>query len=509
MRGLSAAVTSSLVCALLWLPGASGQAGQWTTAQANPQRTGWQQQADGISPQSVKNLKLLWKLDTHSQHMALAGLVEPLIVSSGGRTLAVVAGASSDVYAIDANTGALVWQHHLKWSSSEAEQSPADAPRGFICENGLIDVPVIANGNVYVIGQDGYMHTLSLASGEEVGSPFMATPHPYPKVNALNLENNVIYSIQGQGCGGNPNTVYASDLATRKTSLLEPNQAGMWGNWGAAIGPNGNLYADTGDGAYNPKTNQLATSMLEVSPANKLVNYFTPSRYAWLTQRDLDMNFTPVIFPYNGADYAVASGKEGRYYLVNIQTMGGANHETPESETPLISNLNVNFQTEGSWGGASSWRDASGATWFLAPTGGFTNPAVHFPVTHGSAPNGGVIAMKLATVNGKAVLQPAWRSTDMITSQTPVIAGGVVFALGGGEFTGQANDNGSGLFSAMERVQLSVPAVLYALDAQTGAVLWHSGHEVTSFVHQGGVAVADGKVIFGTNDGTVYCYGLK
>jgi outer membrane protein assembly factor BamB len=117
--------------------------------------------------------------------------------------------------------------------------------------------------------------------------------------------------------------------------------------------------------------------------------------------------------------------------------------------------------------------------------------------------------MKVADKGGKLTLDPAWVSRDMITAEPPVIANGVVFAVAGGEFTGQANDTEGGLFSAETRIKKSLPAKLYALDALTGKELFSSGDQITSFLHQSGPAVADGKVVFGTFDGTVYCYGIK
>jgi outer membrane protein assembly factor BamB len=86
---------------------------------------------------------------------------------------------------------------------------------------------------------------------------------------------------------------------------------------------------------------------------------------------------------------------------------------------------------------------------------------------------------------------------------------GVVFVLAGGEFTGQANDEVGGLFDSKERIQRSVPAKLFALDAITGKELYSSGEQITSFLHQAGLSVAGDRVIFGTFDGTIYCFGLK
>jgi outer membrane protein assembly factor BamB len=219
------------------------------------------------------------------------------------------------------------------------------------------------------------------------------------------------------------------------------------------------------------------------------------------------MNATPVAFPYKGRDLLVGSGKEGRYFVMDSKSMGGADHETPLFRSELYSNKNVNFQTEGTWGSLASWQSKDGTRWVLGPTGG--EAAVKFPTTYGPTPNGGIIALKLREKDGKTELEPSWLSRNMMTSEPPVIMNGVIFVLAGGEFTGQANDAVGGLFSAQERIQRSVPAKLFALDAITGKELYSSGEQITSFLHQAGLSVADDKIMFGTFDGTIYCFGLK
>ena len=180
---------------------------------------------------------------------------------------------------------------------------------------------------------------------------------------------------------------------------------------------------------------------------------------------------------------------------------------SPLFRSELLSNKNVNFQTEGTWGSVASWEAKDGTRWVLGPTGG--DAAVKFPISYGPTPHGGIIALKLIEKAGKPELEPVWLSRDMITSEPPVISNGVVFVLAAGEFTGQANDDVGGLFSAQDRIQRSVPAKLYALDALTGKELYSSGDQVTSFLHQAGLSVAGDKIIFGTFDGTIYCFGLK
>jgi outer membrane protein assembly factor BamB len=134
---------------------------------------------------------------------------------------------------------------------------------------------------------------------------------------------------------------------------------------------------------------------------------------------------------------------------------------------------------------------------------------VDFPISYGPTPNGGVIALKLTDAGGKMELAPAWLSRDMMSAEPPVVANGVVFVLAAGEFTAQANDDDGGLFSYEQRIKNSIPAKLYALDAKTGRELYTSGDQISSFLHQSGIAVAGGRVIFGTFDGTIYCFGLE
>jgi outer membrane protein assembly factor BamB len=504
-----------------WLAAAPGQAGaqEWTTGSFNPQRDAWQRDETKITPENAKNLQLLWKAKLEVKTMGMQSFREPLILAgvstaAGPKNLAVLAGSSNEVYVLDADTGAVVWQKKLAWASDKP-QEPGEG-RGFICTNALSATPVVTPAGpgerfVYVLTSDGYLHTLKLGSGDEKDAPIQVLAAPYGKPYGLNLVDNVIYTITGQGCAGVPNALYAVNLITKRVSFSTPPQAGLWGVAGPAIDSKGTIYFESGDGPYDPKTGRLSTSVEAFTFANDtltLKDYYTPTNYEWLTKRDLDMNSTPVIFPYKGRDLLVASGKEGRFMLLDSNQLGGADHQTPLFRTGLITNTNANFQTEGTWGSLAAWRDdKEGTQWILSPTG--SEAAVKFPITNGQAPDGGIIAMKLDDKGGKPKLVPVWQSRDMITSEPPVIANGVVFALAGGEFTGQANDAEGGLYSAQQRIERSVPAKLYALDAKTGKELFSSGEQVTSFLHQAGLSVAGGRVMFGTFDGTVYCYGIK
>ncbi len=497
--------------------GQSTEAAEWPTGSFDQQRDGWQRNETKLTVDNAKNIRLLWKLKTDNKSMGMQSFREPVIVAgmhtaAGAKTLAIFAGSSDAVFAIDVDSGSLLWQKNLKWSSDKRQEPQEDT--GFICNNALTATPVVtpagaAQRFVYVLSSDGYLHTMDPATGEEKEAAVEMVPRVYGKTYGLNLLNNVVYTATGQRCHGIPNKLYAVDL-TNKKAFSTPPQGGIFGTAGPAIGADGTIYFETGDGAYDVAAGNLSTSVqayTSVDDTLTLKDYYTPSNHLWLTKRDLDMNTTPVVFPYKGRELLVGSGKEGRYFLMDSKSLGGSDHQTPLYRSPLVSNKNVNFQTEGTWGSFASWEGKDGARWVLAPIGGPV--AVDFPLSYGPTPNGGIIALKVTETSGKTELTPAWVSRDMMSAEPPVVANGVVYVLAAGEFTAQANDEDGGLFSFEERVKRSIPAKLYALDAVTGKELYSSGDQIASFLHQAGIAVAGGRVIFGTFDGTIYCFGVE
>ena len=169
---------------------------------------------------------------------------------------------------------------------------------------------------------------------------------PNGKPYSLNMVDDVVYAATGQGCGGNPNGVWAIDLGTPEKTVTSfaTHGGGLWGLGGASIGADGTIYAEAGDGHWNPENGEFSDTVMALSPGDlKLKDYYTPTNHEWLTKRDLDMNTTPVIFPYKGRDLLVAGGKEGRLVLLDSKSLGGSDHRTPLFRTELIANEDVDF----------------------------------------------------------------------------------------------------------------------------------------------------------------------
>src|SRR5216684_397719 len=162
------------LCACALLRGAD-----WPTDGGNPQRTAWQQDEKILNKNNVKNLKILWKIKLDNQPQEMHSLFPPLIVekvnTSGGlKQIAIEAGISDNLYAIDVETGKLLWKKHFEYPTPARRGKPGDP----LCPPGQTATPVIGPPNasgartVYALAGDGKLHSLNLADGEEVAPPF-------------------------------------------------------------------------------------------------------------------------------------------------------------------------------------------------------------------------------------------------------------------------------------------------------------------------------------------------
>jgi outer membrane protein assembly factor BamB len=494
--------------------------GDWLTDGKNSQRTNWQEDEKILSKASAKDIKLLWKIKLPNETRQMHSLFVPLIVDhvntrSGPKQILIETGVSDNIFAIDAETGEVIWAKHF--SSSYVQ--PPNRRDDILCPGGITATPVIAPSGpagkytAYVASWDGSLHQINVADGEDVVAPSKFMP-PNGKPYALNLFNGVLYTHTAQGCGGNPNMVYMFDLASGKVGNWGPAGGGMWGRQGPAISADGTMYTGTGDGNFNPEIGAFGNGIVGIkqnpeTKAAELVDYYGPSNAAWLWKRDLDMQVTPTIFNYKGREFMADAGKECRVYLMDTASIGGDDHRTPLYRTPLICNEDVNFASAGIWGSMATWEDSKGTRWVLTPFWGAKHSAFKAPLEYGEIEHGAIAAFKVEQKNGKWQLAPAWISRDMNRAEPPVVANGLVFSYGSGEDTEQAYPDVGLDDVATRRIPGSTHATLYALDAETGKELWSSGDQIASWNHWSGISVGNGHVYIGTFDGILYCFGIQ
>src|SRR6266581_2890963 len=241
----------------------------WLTDGGNPQRTAWQKDEKTLTTENVKNMKLLWKVKTDNEPREMHSMLPALIAgrvatSSGPKEIAIVTGVSDNIYAIDVEKGALLWKKHFEYTTG-----PAPTGAGTLCPGGITATPVIGSTStpgkytLYAASWDGMLHQLNVADGTDIAPPAKFMPgngKPY----ALNLWDNVLYTHTAQGCGGNPNVIYAYDLATNKVGSWGPAGGGMWGRTGPAISGTGIMYTGTGDGRWDPENGIYGNGIIGV-----------------------------------------------------------------------------------------------------------------------------------------------------------------------------------------------------------------------------------------------------
>ena len=94
---------------------AFARAADWTTFGGDPQRTGWAKDEADLTKDSIRKLKLEWSLKLDNTSKEMNSLTAPLVHSQvitphGFKEVVLIAGASDKVFAIDADTGKLMWQ---------------------------------------------------------------------------------------------------------------------------------------------------------------------------------------------------------------------------------------------------------------------------------------------------------------------------------------------------------------------------------------------------------------
>jgi hypothetical protein len=360
------------------------------------------------------------------------------------------------------------------------------------------------------VGADGNLQTLREQDGDNKATAPVRFLPANSRVSDLAVTNNVVYAATQAECGGNPNALYAIDLSTpeKKVTTFPTNGSGFAGSAGVAVATDGNtVYGLIPDGQgsvagkYSNTVVALGAKDLEVK------DYFTPSGAAPAAKKGSEAaGATPAVFPWNGKDVVVAGGTDGRIYLLDSASPGGADHHTPLAQSEVIAAAEG---TNGIWNAFATWDDAPpappqtgrggaapaapaptpqpGTRWIFASISGASK--LKFPNANGAAPTGSIVAFKVEDQGGKIALVPVWSSRDMISPAAPAVTNGLVFALSTGQ--GKSPKN----------------AVLYALDSSTGKEIWSSGATATSYA-TGGIAIDASIVLFATHDSQVHAYGI-
>ena len=489
----------------------------WTTVSSDAQRTASLRTDPKISVDSMQKpaFQFLWKRKLDTQPAQLNSLTQPLIlpniIAYKGFKALVFVGASSDaVYAIDFDLNREFWHQSLP-SGAKAGGTPA-------CPGGLTAItrvsqaapaapaargaraagggglggqggrgPQIANGrggndNVFAISSGGMIHVMNPQVGTDQIPPVKFLGANAKVVGSI-LVDNFLYAATTGNCGGIANGVHAVDLASEAKTVVswDAKGASIAGAAAPTFGTDGTLYVATGSGS-SPVANAVVS--LESKTLTQKDWFSAPSPFV----------SNPIVFQYKGMDLIAAANSDGRLYLLDRASIGGADHKTPVGKsTPVIAGAAEQV-------GLATWQDAGGTRWIVAATPGPARPDTKFGMNNGAVSRGALVAFTVVDENGAPSLSPQWISRDLVSPTTPAVVNGVVFALS----SGLSMEKGT----AAQRAKKSVPAVLYALDGATGKELWTSGATITSFVPGIGPSAGESQVYVVTYDGTLYTFGV-
>jgi outer membrane protein assembly factor BamB len=542
------------------VPGtAAAPTNDWITWGHDPERSGWNRGETRLTKQNAPHLKLLWSslLSTLPTDVALSTLTAPLVVSGvstagGVRNLVVLLGADNTLFALDADSGGVIWQ------KTHSNTATPERAANWLCPHTANATPVIdrANGIVYFITSDGKLRGVNLGDGAERLPPTDMVA-PFARAWSLNLIDGIVYTTSGRACGevldrgstmaaattwvGGPNPVNQYNSATADPSAVSAmdvrdpahprlnrfytsgaRAAAPWGRGSTARGPKNTVILETSDGLYDPAAGQFGDSILMLAPmATRLLDSFTPKNHKLLAAKDLGGSASPIVFPFGDRTLVAVSQKEAVVYLLDAADLGGGppeNHALPLYQSPQLGNeaLKSTDPGQGVWGSMATWESPDHRRFLYVPMHG--PPASTTPVFkygNGPTPNGSIMAFQVVANGDTISLEPQWSSPDLIMPDPPVVANGVVYALSTG---GQALQNtpmpdgtprDPTTNGARYRATPVSNLILYALDAENGKLLYSSKQIITDWVHFSEPVVALGKVFVVTHDAHVYAFGVK
>ena len=252
----------------------------------------------------------------------------------------------------------------------------------------------------------------------------------------------------------------------------------MWQSGrGLAADADGNIYAGSGNGDYDGVQN-FGESILKLSPSLKLLDWYTPSNWEYLSDFDFDMgSLGPILVP--GTDWILGGDKFGNVYLIDKKNMGHLDSASaPSPRIALASLYGGIFNT-------AVWTSEAGTVFYAVDQGDSLK------------------AFKI--VDGQLSASP-FSKTD-ITADIPY-QGMTITANGGVAGTGIL------WMTAGDHDAAGIPGTLHAFDAlDLTRELWNSGlkkdrDDLGAFAKFVSPTVVNGRVYVPSFSNQLAIYGL-
>jgi uncharacterized protein (TIGR03437 family) len=437
-----------------------------------------------------------------------------------------VATMHNSVYAFDADAAsgtAPLWQVNLGESVNPLTivDSAGAVYSDIQHEIGILSTPAIdrSGSTIYVVSetlQSGnmafYLHALDLTTGSEkqngpvgiqatvTGNGWSGTTDPntgqLPFYPAEHIQRPGLLVADGAvyvGFGSHGDFVpwhgwimaYNALDIQQQTAVFctTPSGSGVavWqGGRGLAADPNGEVYFSTGNGSYDGATN-WGESVLHLTPALEVADWFTPAQYPDWTDDDADFGSSgPILVP--GTNLLIAGGKAGLVALTDRTNMGhelGGNTQALETFQAVPAGQFAIYN-------AALWNRPDGPLLYIW---GYEDALRAFQMQNG------VFNTTAVAVN--SLIQQNYAFGGMAVSSNG-------FAAGSGILWVTAETGGS----------FPTPGILHALDAtDVSHELWNSAMNsardtLGNFTKFANPTVASGKVYVPTDSQQIVVYGV-
>jgi hypothetical protein len=568
-RAVLAILTAALAGGVVFTqPGRGGS--QWLTAFADAQRTSWVRVDDKVTvaAMSKPGFELQWKSKLDNQPRGLNGLAQG--VSAAGVTLfvpmTIVTGSSNNVYAIDNDTGYVVWQRHFDATMPAATaQCPGGISAG---ATRIVRLDASATeasaGLSFGRGAVGYRSLL--------GEPGEGVPLEGRAAGPGRAGGDAGGGARGAGAApgaarGAPPAAGGGRGAAQVDRIPGAPPVEQGGAFGMLFRPSGVAYVIASDG------------MLHVVglPSGKDIQRpatFLPANARWSAPVAVGTTlYAATVGDCGGAPsgvWAIDLDSEAKP-VVSWKTDGGpiVGAVAVASDNTLIASIGSGRISGDGKANAIVALDSKTLKvkdWFTQPTTEFvTGPTIveqnGKQIVAASTKDGRVVLLDAASLGGADHSTPLFVSKPYIAKGATVSAGAlaawqqwILLPVSGGLAAGVSTTNGPVSAGAVVALKLSdaggavslepgwvshnqsapgtplivngvvftlatgapatatgrgTPAVLHAYDGATGKRLWNGGTAMTAFASPGSFWSNGGQVYVGTHDGTLYAFGFN
>ena len=356
--------------------------GDWPQFNYTAQRSGVGPADTGITPANLRTLRLrVVHLDGTVDSSAIE--LHGIVVHGRARDVLIVTTTYGKTIAIDAATGAKLW-----------EFTPSDIG-SYVGSSQVTTATPTADPDrryVYTTSPDGYVHKLVIATGADVrsgGWPVRVTllPSHEKLASPPSIDGSSLIVVTDGYFGDAPpyqGHVVKIDRATGRIEavwnslcsnrryILHPStcsgsDSAIWGRSGAVVEPDGDILVATGNGPFNG-TSDWGDSVLELSPGLAQLHNWTPADQQNLNTSDTDLGSTsPALLP---GGLAVQGGKSGLLTLLNLAALDGTSGPASPRTGGQLQQINAPGPTQ-VFAEPAVWTSPSGTTYvFVADSAG-------------------------------------------------------------------------------------------------------------------------------------------